>query len=255
MENVLLPEIADVDNEDARTVTRKGAGRGRVEILGRERRRTWTPERKRAIVAEILGSELRPTEVARKYAISSGLLYPWRQQVLGGQVSVVTGATPSFARVELAPGLQAPDGSEPSAPAGFCACAITIVRSGWGDRDRAAEWHLGARCGWWSSAPCSQRARRSMIALSPGGRVYLACGITDMRKGAVGLAMLVQQSLLENPFDGSVYAFRRPLKLASLKPLRQQWPSANTTGRIALTLSQLAALLACRDRSRHARSV
>ena len=47
-----------------------------------------------------------------------------------------------------------------------------------------------------------------MIALSPGGRVYLACGVTDMRKGAVGLAMLVQQSLLENPFDGSVYAFR-----------------------------------------------
>ena len=34
-----------------------------------------------------------------------------------------------------------------------------------------------------------------MIALSPGGRVYLACGVTDMRKGAVGLAMLVQQSL------------------------------------------------------------
>jgi IS66 Orf2 like protein len=42
-----------------------------------------------------------------------------------------------------------------------------------------------------------------MIALSPGGRVYLACGVTDMRKGAVGLAMLVQQSLAENPFDGA----------------------------------------------------
>ena len=68
-------------------------------------------------MAESLGSELTPTEVARKYAISSGLLYAWRQQVLGGQVSVITGATPSFARVEIAPGLQAPDGSEPSAPA------------------------------------------------------------------------------------------------------------------------------------------
>ena len=42
-----------------------------------------------------------------------------------------------------------------------------------------------------------------MIALSPGRRVYLACGVTDMRKGAVGLAMLVQQSLSENPFNGS----------------------------------------------------
>jgi transposase len=47
-----------------------------------------------------------------------------------------------------------------------------------------------------------------MIALSPGARVYLACGITDMRKGAVGLAMLVQQTLAENPFDGALYAFR-----------------------------------------------
>jgi hypothetical protein len=40
-----------------------------------------------------------------------------------------------------------------------------------------------------------------MIALSPGGRVYLGCGVTDMRKGAVGLAMLVQQSLAENLFE------------------------------------------------------
>ena len=31
-----------------------------------------------------------------------------------------------------------------------------------------------------------------MIALSPSGRVYLACGVTDMRKGSVGLAMLVR---------------------------------------------------------------
>ena len=113
----LSPEVVDVDDEDVRTIGRKGTGRGRVEVLARERRRTWTPEQKRAIVAESLGSELTPTEVARKYAISSGLLYSWRQQVLGGQVSVVTGPAPSFARVELAPALQAPDGSEPVSPA------------------------------------------------------------------------------------------------------------------------------------------
>jgi transposase-like protein len=66
-------------------------------------------EQKRAMVAESLGSELTPTEVARKYAISSGLLYSWRQQVVGGQVSVVTGPAPSFARVDLAPALQTPE--------------------------------------------------------------------------------------------------------------------------------------------------
>jgi transposase len=38
-----------------------------------------------------------------------------------------------------------------------------------------------------------------MIALPPGVRVYLACGCTDMRKGMVGLAMLVQQNLADDP--------------------------------------------------------
>ena len=46
-----------------------------------------------------------------------------------------------------------------------------------------------------------------MIALSPGARVYLACGITDMRRGMASLAMLVQQALLESPFDGAIYVF------------------------------------------------
>src|SRR5215475_2379276 len=110
----LSREVTVADVEDVRTIGRKGTGRGREEVLGRERRRTWMPEQKRAIVAESLGSELTPTEVARKYGISSGLLYSWRQQILGGQVSVVTGPTPSFAQVELAAGLQAPDGIEPS---------------------------------------------------------------------------------------------------------------------------------------------
>ena len=111
----LSREDPDADVEDVRTIGRKGTGRG-LEILARERRRTWTPEQKRAIVAESLGSEVTPTEVARKYAISSGLLYRWRQQVLGGQISVVTGSTPSFARVELPPALQPPESSEPVSP-------------------------------------------------------------------------------------------------------------------------------------------
>lgn len=39
-----------------------------------------------------------------------------------------------------------------------------------------------------------------MIALASGLRVYLACGVTDMRKGMTGLAMLVQQGLSADPF-------------------------------------------------------
>ena len=46
-----------------------------------------------------------------------------------------------------------------------------------------------------------------MIALASGLRVYLACGVTDMRKGMTGLAMLVQQALAEDPFGARCLPF------------------------------------------------
>ena len=99
-----------------------------------------------------------------------------------------------------------------------------------------------------------------MIALASGVRVYLACGVTDMmRKGTMGLAMLVQQGLAAGPFDGAVFAFRgRRAGLIKLlwhdgialcmltKRLEQGqfiWPFATSTGRIALSPPQFAALL------------
>ena len=39
-------------------------------------------------------------------------------------------------------------------------------------------------------------------------RVFLACGVTDMRKGFDGLAVLVQQVLAQNPHSGALFAFR-----------------------------------------------
>ena len=98
-----------------------------------------------------------------------------------------------------------------------------------------------------------------MISLASGLHIYLACGVTDMRKGMVGLAMLVQQSLAEDPFSGAVYAFRgRRAGLIKMiwhdgvglcmltKRLERGpfvWPSAETMGRIMLSSAQLAALL------------
>src|SRR5579863_3306831 len=74
------------DDEDTHTIGRKSARRPRIELITRgERRRIWTPEQKREIVLESLDPGTTPTAVARKHAISSGLLYTWRQQVLGVQ--------------------------------------------------------------------------------------------------------------------------------------------------------------------------
>ena len=90
-------------DESAHTTGRKSARNRPIEIITRgERRRSWTREQKREIVAESLGPELTPTEVARKHAISSGQLYTWRQQLLTMPGAVIERAMPRFAEVDLA---------------------------------------------------------------------------------------------------------------------------------------------------------
>ena len=46
-----------------------------------------------------------------------------------------------------------------------------------------------------------------MIGPGTGVRVYLACGVTDMRKGIAGLAALTQDVLRQKPASGAVFAF------------------------------------------------
>jgi transposase len=75
----------------------------RVEVITRgERRRRWSAEQKREIVAASLQPEARPADVARAHGINTGLLYTWRRQLLEGQLSEAVQRLPSFARVELA---------------------------------------------------------------------------------------------------------------------------------------------------------
>ena len=47
-----------------------------------------------------------------------------------------------------------------------------------------------------------------MIALPTGTRLWLAAGVTDMRRGMGGLAALAQVALEQDPFSGHVFAFR-----------------------------------------------
>jgi transposase len=100
----------------------------------------------------------------------------------------------------------------------------------------------------------------AVSALTPpaGMRVWLACGRTDMRKGIDGLAMLAQQVLKENPFDGALFAFRgrrggmvkllwydgQGMCLFSKRLERGHfvWP-VTETGRVSLTPAQLSMLL------------
>ncbi len=97
-----------------------------------------------------------------------------------------------------------------------------------------------------------------MIGLPSGTRVWLAAGVTDMRKGMDGLAALVQTTLAENPFSGHIFVFRGRrgdlvkllwfdgdgmcLYAKRLERGRFVWPQA-TSGSVALSTAQLAMLL------------
>ncbi len=47
-----------------------------------------------------------------------------------------------------------------------------------------------------------------MIGIPGNVRVYLACGVTDMRKGFDGLAARVQLTLQLDPHGGALFVFR-----------------------------------------------
>jgi transposase len=68
-------------NDNACTGASDGA-MARVEIItGVERRRRWSEEQKRAIVAESFAPGAVVSEVARRADVSPGQIYRWRQEV------------------------------------------------------------------------------------------------------------------------------------------------------------------------------
>jgi len=77
----------------------------RIEVITRgERRRRWSVDAKREIVAESLEGDVRPSEVIRKYGITSGQLYAWRQQLTRRVDRQLADPTARFARVDVVAG-------------------------------------------------------------------------------------------------------------------------------------------------------
>ena len=97
-----------------------------------------------------------------------------------------------------------------------------------------------------------------MIALPADTKVWLAAGVTDMRRGMHGLAALVQTQLEMAPYSGHVFAFRGRrgdllkvlwadrdglcLFVKRLERGRFVWPQA-ASGSVHLTPAQLSMLL------------
>ena len=91
-----------------------------------------------------------------------------------------------------------------------------------------------------------------------GTRIWIVAGVTDLRRGIVGLAGLVQTALAEDPFSGQAFVFRGRrgdlikvlwwdgdglcLFAKRLERGRFIWPQADN-GTISLTPAQLSMLL------------
>jgi transposase len=97
-----------------------------------------------------------------------------------------------------------------------------------------------------------------MIALPSNTQIWIAAGVTDMRRGFDGLSALIQTKLEKSPLSGQVFIFRgRRGDLVKLiwfdgdglclfcKRLERGkfiWPQA-TEGSVSLTRAQLSMLL------------
>lgn len=108
-----------------------------------------------------------------------------------------------------------------------------------------------------------------MIGLPIGTRVWLAAGVTDMRRGMFGLAALVETTLENERHSGHVFVFRGKrgdlikvlwadgdglcLFAKRLEKGRFVWPQA-TSGTVHLTPAQLSMLLEGIDWRRPART-
>ncbi len=97
-----------------------------------------------------------------------------------------------------------------------------------------------------------------MIALPTGTRIWIAAGVTDMRKGFTGLSATAQTVLDANPYSGHVFVFRGRrgdlIKLLwwdgdglclfakRLERGRFVWPQAES-GSVSLSRAQLSMLM------------
>jgi transposase len=107
------------------------------EILTQpERRRRWTSEQKLALVAEMLRPGASPTQIARRYGISTGLLYTWRRLARDGALALVPAVAAEFMPVEIV----VPAPAEREAAAGVGEMVIELP----GDRRVRVDRHVDA---------------------------------------------------------------------------------------------------------------
>ena len=207
---------------------------------------------KRRIVELTLQPGQSVARVALAEGVNSHQVFQWRRAYRAGEL-VEAG--------EQASSLVAGDCfSAGSAAIGFSGETVSQEHRSIGcDSHRVAgpsRDHRGARCGPCSAASDSGEFAQ-VIELRTGTRIWIAAGVTDMRRGFPGLSAQVQMILKQQPFSGHVFVFRGRrgdtikilwadedglcLFAKRLERGRFIWPQAKE-GTVSLTRAQLSML-------------
>ena len=174
--------------------------------VGARRRRSWSTEQKKAIVAEIDVDGATLSEVSRRHGVHVNVLFRWRRELWSAMgtppddAATATAAPATrFVPVTLstpASTLTRPGTIEIVLDGGRTVRVGSDVRHG-----RTGAHHRGAGSAAMIPVPTQTIAGSSV-------RVWLATGHTDMRKGFASLAVLVQETLKQDPHCGHLFVFR-----------------------------------------------
>ena len=212
-------------------------------------------EFKRALVEQSLLPGVSVSRLAREHGVNANQIFNWRKIYQAGGLGSVQDTTllPIQVHDAQGPAHGTPVRQPPK---------VSVRQSSPNDSHIVVE-HQGRRvCIEGQPDPSSARpgagGGAAMIAPPSGTRIWLAAGVTDMRRGMNGLAALVQVQLGREPFSGQLFVFRGRrgdlikvlwssgdglcLFAKRLERGRFIWPQA-TDGAVHLSAAQLSMLL------------
>jgi transposase len=201
-------------------------------------------EEKRRIVEETLAEGASVALIARAHGVNANLVFNWRKLYQAGRLG--------SGRAKLLPASDSrtvDDGFVPNLPTSLAG------QDSHSTATCASEHRRKCRSG---DAAGAVGVSAAMIAPPGNTQIWIAAGVTDLRRGFTGLSAVVQTQLEQSPLSGQVFVFRGRrgdlikvlwfdgdglcLFSKRLERGRFVWPQASS-GSVALTRAQLSMLL------------
>ena len=158
------------------------------------------------MVEEILVPGASVAMVARAHGVNTNQIYHWRklyERGLLGPAKRMSKLVP-VTITEAADAQPVTDEKDEQGPRDRC-CSRTergTIHVTFKDVHMCVEGRVDE-----SSLRILLRAFAAMISPPAGTRIWIAAGITDMRRGFTGLSAQIQTALEQNPFEGHVFVF------------------------------------------------